>query len=112
MNLMMLLEMAAQGFGDRVAFVSGDESLTYQQLYDAAGQAAAQLRNSDCDYMGMLDVSTLALPVGLFIVLYQLNPEYCAMLWTDPLGKQMLAVAIVMQILGALMIRQIINIKV
>ena len=36
MNLMMLLEMAAQGFGERVAFVNAGESLTYQQLFDAA----------------------------------------------------------------------------
>lgn len=66
MNLMMLLEMAAQGFGDRVAFVSGDDTLTFQQLYDAAGQAAVLLRNSDCDYLAMLDTSSLALPIGLF----------------------------------------------
>ncbi len=66
MNLMMLLEMAAQGFGERVAFVNGEESLTYQQLFDAAGQAATHLRNSDCEHVAMLDVSSLALPIALF----------------------------------------------
>ncbi len=66
MNLMMLLEMATQGFGDRVAFVSGDDTLTYQQLFDAAGQTAALLRDSDCEYLAMLDISSLALPIGLF----------------------------------------------
>jgi long-chain acyl-CoA synthetase len=66
MNLMMLLEMAAQGFGERVAFVNGDESLTYQQLFDAARQAGLRLRNSDCEHVAMLDVSSLALPIGLF----------------------------------------------
>ena len=66
MNVMMLLEMAAQGFGERVAFVNGDESLTYQQLFDAAGQAAQHIRNSDCEHVAMLDVSSLALPVALF----------------------------------------------
>ena len=40
MNLMMLLEMAASGFGDRVAVTNGAVSLTYQQLFDAAGSAA------------------------------------------------------------------------
>jgi tight adherence protein B len=34
------------------------------------------------------------------------------MLFTDPMGKQMLAGAVVMQVLGALVIRKIINIKV
>jgi long-chain acyl-CoA synthetase len=66
MNVMMLLEMAAQGFGERVAFVNGKESLTYQQLFDAAGRAAMHLRNSDCKHMAMLDVSSLALPIALF----------------------------------------------
>ncbi|NQX88496.1 MAG: acyl--CoA ligase [Halioglobus sp.] len=66
MNVMMVLEMAAQGFGDRVACVSGEDSLTYQELYDAAGQVAAYLRASDCDYLAMLDISSLALPIGLF----------------------------------------------
>mgnify|MGYP003574631340 CR=1 FL=1 len=32
MNVMMLLEMAAQGCGERVAFTNGQDSLTYQQL--------------------------------------------------------------------------------
>ena len=66
MNVMMLLEMAAQGFGERVAFVNGKESLTYQQLFNAAGEAAMRLRNSDCEHVAMLDVSSLALPIALF----------------------------------------------
>jgi long-chain acyl-CoA synthetase len=66
MNVMMLLEMASQGFGDRVAFTNGDESLTYQELYDASGAAAARIKESGCEYLAMLDVSSLAVPVGLF----------------------------------------------
>ena len=66
MNLMMLLEMAAQGFGERVAFVNGEESLTYQQLFDAARQAGKYLRDSETEYLALLDVSSLALPIGLF----------------------------------------------
>lgn len=54
----------------------------------------------------------LALPFVLFIAVYQLNPTYITVLFTDPLGKKMLAVAIFMQILGALVIRKIVNIKV
>jgi acyl-CoA synthetase (AMP-forming)/AMP-acid ligase II len=63
---MMLLEMASQGFGDRVAFTNGDDSLTYQELFDAAGAAAAEIKKSGCDYVAMLDVSSLATPIGLF----------------------------------------------
>jgi tight adherence protein B len=54
----------------------------------------------------------LALPPVLFVTMYRLNPQYVMMLFTDPLGKQMLAVAVVLQILGALLIRKIVNIKV
>jgi tight adherence protein B len=54
----------------------------------------------------------LALPPGLFIVMYNLNPDYCMTLFTDPMGHQMLAGAVIMQILGALVIRKIVNIKV
>lgn len=54
----------------------------------------------------------LALPFLLFIAVYQLNPNYIGSLFTDPMGKKMLAVAIFMQIMGALVIRKIVNIKV
>ena len=54
----------------------------------------------------------LALPVALFLVVYKMNPDYVMVLFTDPAGKKMLAVAVFMQILGALMIRKIVNIKV
>jgi tight adherence protein B len=54
----------------------------------------------------------LALPVLLFFAVYQLNREYVMVLFTEPMGKKMLAAAVVMQVLGALVIRKIINIKV
>src|SRR5205085_7225104 len=37
----------------------------------------------------------LALPPVLFVVMYRLNPEYSMVLFTDPMGQQMLAGAIV-----------------
>ena len=66
MNVMMLLEMAAQGYGERVAFTNGEDSLTYQELFQAAGAAAAEIKESGCDYVAMLDVTSLAMPVALF----------------------------------------------
>jgi tight adherence protein B len=57
-------------------------------------------------------VVLLALPFVLFLAVYQLNPDYLMVLFTDPMGKKMLAGAIFMQILGALVIRKIVNIKV
>jgi len=54
----------------------------------------------------------MALPVMLFVTVYYLNPEYVMLLFTDPMGKKMLAVAIFLQVVGALVIRKIVNIKV
>jgi tight adherence protein B len=54
----------------------------------------------------------LALPPALFVVMYYLNPDYCTVLFTDPLGHKMLAAAVVMQIVGAIVIKKIISIKV
>ena len=57
-------------------------------------------------------VVLMGLPVVLFFAVYRLNPEYVMVLFTDPMGKKMLAVAVFLQILGALTIRKIVNIKV
>ncbi len=66
MNLMMILEMAAGAMGERVAFQNGADRLTYQQLFDAAGALAAALDDGRTKHLAMLDVSTLALPIGVF----------------------------------------------
>jgi long-chain acyl-CoA synthetase len=66
MNLMMLLEMAAEGYGDRVAIKSGSDSLTYTGLFAAAGAAAHHAKASGAERVAMLDTSSLAVPIGLF----------------------------------------------
>ena len=54
----------------------------------------------------------LALPPLLFLAVYYLNPDYVMVLFTDPLGQKMMAVAVFLQVLGALVIKKIVNIKV
>ena len=54
----------------------------------------------------------LALPPLLFVTVYRMNPDYLSLLFTDELGKKMLVGGIVMQLLGALAIRKIVNIRV
>ncbi len=54
----------------------------------------------------------LALPPLLFVTVYRMNPDYLSLLFTDELGKKMLIGGIVMQLLGALAIRKIVNIRV
>ena len=53
-----------------------------------------------------------ALPVLVFFVAKALNPEYVDILLHEKSGQSMLGVAIVMQIMGMLMIRKIVNIKI
>ena len=68
MNIMMLLEMAVSGFADRTAFVNADggRPLTYHALYEGAGAAARHLQGSGAERLAMIDVNSLAFPLGLF----------------------------------------------
>ncbi len=66
MNLMMLLEMATEGFGDRVAIQNGGARLTYGELFAAAGAAAHAVRGTGAERLAVLDVNSLAVPIGLF----------------------------------------------
>jgi long-chain acyl-CoA synthetase len=66
MNLMMLLEMAAEGFGERVAIQNGPDRLTYTQLFASAGAGAVDVTRAGAERLVVLDVNSLAIPVGLF----------------------------------------------
>jgi tight adherence protein B len=54
----------------------------------------------------------LALPPGLFLMMFFTNREYVMKLFTDPMGKWMLGGTIVLQLAGAWTIKKIIDIKV
>ena len=66
MNLMMLLEMASEGLGDRVALGSLEGGITYRQLYDQAEMAAARFRATSGDKVVLCDESSPAVPISLF----------------------------------------------
>ncbi len=57
-------------------------------------------------------VVLMGLPIALFFAVYYLNPPYVMLLFTEELGRKMIAVAIVLQILGAVCIKKIVNIKI
>ncbi len=54
----------------------------------------------------------IALPFGLFLMMLSIKPDYVEKLWTHPLGIKMSTVALIMQVVGALIIKKIVNIKV
>lgn len=75
MNIMILLEMAAQAAPDRIAIGSLDGGLTYSQLFERAGHLATALRQRAVEQRGeqeadqhvlYTDVSTPTLPLALF----------------------------------------------
>jgi tight adherence protein B len=54
----------------------------------------------------------MALPIALFFAVWHMNPDYMMLLFTDELGRKMVAVAAFLQVLGAITIKKIIDIKV
>ena len=57
-------------------------------------------------------VILMSLPFGMGMVFYFINPEYLMPLFTDPMGQQMVAGAAIMMILGGIVMKKMIAIKV
>jgi tight adherence protein B len=57
-------------------------------------------------------VVLIALPIGLFLLLLWMKPDYIKLLWLDPLGVKMSIFAVVLMFIGAFAIRKIVDIKV
>lgn len=57
-------------------------------------------------------IALQGLPIALFLVVYYMNPDYVMMLFTEELGKQMLLYAVILQIIGAFVIKKIVDIKI
>jgi tight adherence protein B len=57
-------------------------------------------------------VVLIGLPFVLLLLMMHINYDYTKLLWEHPLGRQMSIAGIVMMILGALVIKKIIDIKV
>ena len=51
------------------------------------------------------------LPVALGLIISILNPDYIMLLFKDPFGKIMITIALVMEIIGFMAIRKIVNVK-
>lgn len=128
-NLGISLEEALEGLSDRVPNLDLKFFATAVILQRQTGGDLAEILDKighlvreRFKIMGQIQALTgegrlsgvvlLALPPVLFLVVLKMNPNYVMLLFTDPMGKKMLAGGIVMQLLGALAIRKIINIKV
>ena len=54
----------------------------------------------------------MALPVATFLAIYYINPGYIEPLFEDPRGRMMIGVATFLQLVGAVVIKKIVNIKI
>lgn len=70
MNITMLLDMAADAFGERTAVVCGNRSLTYAELRHQAQRAAVRIRASGARYLALLDVNSPVMPVAIYAAGY------------------------------------------
>ncbi|HEY5404063.1 MAG TPA: type II secretion system F family protein [Pyrinomonadaceae bacterium] len=52
------------------------------------------------------------LPIAVSLVITIMNPEYMSVLWKDPRGHLLIAIALFMQLTGMLIVRKILNIKI
>src|SRR5262245_30279655 len=66
MNIAMLLEMAGEAAGDRVALGSRVAPTKYADLCELSRRAAAWITARDVRHVVLLDVNSEALPVLLF----------------------------------------------
>ncbi|HKR10753.1 MAG TPA: type II secretion system F family protein [Pyrinomonadaceae bacterium] len=53
-----------------------------------------------------------ALPLLLVMYMTAMNPDYMQVMWIDPRGHKLLAIACIMQVMGILMVQKIMKIKI
>jgi tight adherence protein B len=52
------------------------------------------------------------MPFAVGVLMYALNPQYEKKLWTEPLGIYFIYAGLIMMVIGILVIRKIVDIKV
>jgi tight adherence protein B len=57
-------------------------------------------------------VVLIALPIGLFLMMLGMKPDYIRLLWTEEMGRKMSIYAIILMIIGSYAIKKIVDIKV
>jgi len=85
---------------DKIAYTSRERFMLQRQIrvYTAQGRLTGYI--------------LAAMPILLGLAITALNPEYMAILFEEPTGKVLIAAAAVMQFLGFLTIRRIIDIEI
>ena len=66
MNIAMLLDMAADGYGDRTAIGSRDGGVSYTELRDRARAIAKHVETTDAHTLALIDETSTLVPAALF----------------------------------------------
>lgn len=90
-NIAEILDNISRLIRERIEFKRHVETLT------AEGKVSA--------------VILLAMPILMFVYVYFVNYEYVSLLWTEQTGKILLGGAVASQVVGALIIRKIVNVE-
>lgn len=91
-NIAEILDNISRLLRERVQFARQVKALTAEGRYSA----------------GVL----IALPIVMFIYIYFMNNKYISTLWTEDIGQYLLYGAIVLQIIGAWVIKKIVTIEI
>lgn len=91
-NIAEILDNISRLLRERVQFARQVKALTAEGRYSA----------------GVL----IALPIVMFLYVYFVNYDYISTLWTEKIGQYMLAGAIVLQLIGAWIIKKIVSIEI
>lgn len=128
-NLGISIEQAMRSLGERISNVDLGFFVTAVIIQRQTGGDLAEILDKigylireRFKIMGMVKALTgegrisgvvlIALPFGLFLMMLRISPDYVALLWEHQIGRYMSVVGIILMILGALVIRKIVNIKV
>jgi len=123
------VEQALQNLNERVGSADFDIVITAVLIQRQVGGNLAEILDNVAHTMRERDrirgeIRTLTaqqrltgfviggIPVGLLIIFSMISPEFTGLLFTDPLGRMMLGAAAVMEVIGFLVIRNIVNIEV
>lgn len=66
MNIATLLEMSADGFGDRVAYGSADDGFSFRRLLELSTAVSRKFTANLVSHVALIDENSVAVPVTLF----------------------------------------------
>jgi len=128
-NLGLSLKLAMENLSDRIPLLDLRLCITAVMIQRETGGNLAEILGKVAytireRFRIMEDLKTLTtssrmsawilclLPISVALIVTAMDPEYMSVLWYDPRGHKLLAVAAMMQITGMLVVRKILRIKI